>query len=51
VRPIEAPAAFARDLRALPGVVDAGLFVGVADVVLVADGADVQAMRRAERVA
>jgi ribose 5-phosphate isomerase A len=51
VRPIEAPAAFARDLRALPGVVDAGLFIGVADLVLVADGAGVQAMRRSERVA
>lgn len=51
VRPIEAPAAFARDLRALPGVVDAGLFIGVADVVLVADAAGVQARRRSERVA
>lgn len=51
VRPIEAPAAFARDLRALPGVVDTGLFIGVADLVLVADAAGVQAMRRSERVA
>ena len=51
VRPIEAPTAFARDLRALPGVVDAGLFIGVADLVLVADAAGVQAMRRSERVA
>ena len=37
VRPIEAPAAFARDLRAVPGVVDTGLFLGIADLVLVAD--------------
>jgi ribose 5-phosphate isomerase A len=51
VRPIEAPAAFARDLRTLPGVVDTGLFIGVADVVLVADAAGVQAMRRSEQVA
>lgn len=51
VRPIEAPAAFARDLRALPGVVDTGLFIGVADLVLVADATGVQAMRRSERVA
>jgi len=51
VRPIEAPAAFARDVRALPGVVDAGLFIGVADLVLVGDGKGVQAMRRGERVA
>lgn len=49
VRPIEAPAAFARDLRALPGVVDTGLFIGVADVVLVGDGDGVRAMRRRER--
>ena len=46
VRPIEAPAAFARDLRALPGVVDAGLFLGVADLVLVADGTGIREMRR-----
>ena len=51
VRRIEAPAAFARDLRALPGVVDTGLFIGVADLVLVADATGVQAMRRSERVA
>jgi ribose 5-phosphate isomerase A len=51
VRPIEAPAAFARDLRALPGVVDAGLFIGVADVVLVADATGIRAVRRSERVA
>jgi len=48
VRTIEAPAAFARDLRALPGVVDTGLFLGVADLVLVADGAVVREMRRAD---
>ena len=46
VRPIEAPAAFARDLRALPGVVDAGLFLGVADLVLVADATGIREMRR-----
>jgi ribose 5-phosphate isomerase A len=51
VRPIEAPAAFARDVRALPGVVDAGLFIGVADLVLVGDGKGVQTTRRGERVA
>ena len=46
VRAIEAPAAFARDLRALPGVVDAGLFLGVADLVLVAEAAGIREMRR-----
>src|SRR5260370_9407387 len=33
-RPIEAPAAFARDLRALPGVVDTGLYPGVPALLL-----------------
>ncbi|HZP38065.1 MAG TPA: ribose-5-phosphate isomerase RpiA [Methylomirabilota bacterium] len=46
VRPIEAPAAFARDLRDLPGVIDTGLFIGVADVVLVGDASGVEARRR-----
>jgi ribose 5-phosphate isomerase A len=36
VRAIEAPAAFARDLKAVPGIVDAGLFLGMASLVLVA---------------
>jgi ribose 5-phosphate isomerase A len=46
VRAIEAPAAFARDLRAVPGVVDTGLFLGTTDLVLVADGAGIREMRR-----
>jgi ribose 5-phosphate isomerase A len=50
VRPIEAPAEFVRDLRGIPGVVDVGLFLGMADLVLVAEGDSVRAMRRgAER--
>ena len=48
VRPIEAPVAFARDLRALPGVVDAGLFLGVADLVLVADATGISEIRRGD---
>ena len=51
VRPIEAPAAFARDLRALPGVVDTGLFLGVADAVLVAEEATIREMKRGESAA
>ena len=51
VRPIEAPVAFARDLRALPGVVDAGLFLGVADLVLVADATGIREMRRGDPAA
>ncbi len=46
VRPIEAKAAFARDLRAIPGVVDTGLFLGIADLVLVAERGDIREMRR-----
>ncbi len=48
VRAIEAPAAFARDLRDLPGVIDTGLFIGVADVVLIGDASGVEARRRGE---
>jgi ribose 5-phosphate isomerase A len=46
VRPIGAKAAFARDLRAIPGVVDTGLFLGVTDVVVVAEGGGIREMRR-----
>ncbi len=47
VRPIEAPAAFARDLRAIAGVVETGLFLGMADLVLVAEAGAIREMRRA----
>jgi ribose 5-phosphate isomerase A len=47
VRPIEAPADFARDLRAVAGVVDTGLFLGMADVALVAEAGAIREMRRA----
>jgi ribose 5-phosphate isomerase A len=46
VRAIEAPAEFARDLRAIPGVVDVGLFLGLADLVLVAEAGGIREMRR-----
>lgn len=46
VRPIEAKTAFARDLRAIPGVVDIGLFLGVTDLVLVAEGCGIREMTR-----
>jgi ribose 5-phosphate isomerase A len=46
VRPIEGPSAFARDLRAIPGVVDTGLFLGITDLVLVAEGGGIREMRR-----
>jgi ribose 5-phosphate isomerase len=48
VREIRNPARLERDLRAIPGVVGTGLFVGMADVVLVASrGAKIRALRRA----
>ncbi|MGH7535426.1 MAG: ribose-5-phosphate isomerase A, partial [Gemmatimonadales bacterium] len=46
VRPIEAKAAFARDVRAILGVVDTGLFLGIADLVLVAERGGIREMRR-----
>ena len=51
VRPIEAPAEFARDLRAVPGVVDTGLFLGIADLVLVAEAGGIREMRRGDSIA
>ena len=48
VEPIEDASALDRRLRAIPGVVDTGLFLGTADTVLVAaDGAVSERMRRA----
>jgi ribose 5-phosphate isomerase A len=54
VAPIDDPAALDRALRGIPGVVETGLFVGRADVVLVAeagDGGSAGAVRRLERAA
>jgi ribose 5-phosphate isomerase A len=44
--PIEDPGALDRRLRAIPGVVETGLFVRRADVVLVADAAGVKRLER-----
>jgi ribose 5-phosphate isomerase A len=46
VPPIEDPAALDRVLRAIPGVVETGLFVGRADLVLVADERGVRRLVR-----
>jgi ribose 5-phosphate isomerase A len=46
VPPIDQPAALDRALRAIPGVVETGLFVGRADVVLVADERGVRRLVR-----
>jgi ribose 5-phosphate isomerase A len=46
LQPQDDPAALDRALRAVPGVVDTGLFLGTAAVVLVAEGGTVQEWRR-----
>ncbi len=46
VKPIESPAALEARLRAIPGVVDTGLFLGTAHTVLVADGDAIRELRR-----
>ena len=49
IAPIENAAAFAAWLRAIPGVVDTGLFLGTADTVLVGDGDGIRELRRSAR--
>jgi ribose 5-phosphate isomerase A len=44
--PLSAPAAMDRAIREIPGVVDTGLFVGRADVVLVAGGVSVRRLTK-----
>jgi ribose 5-phosphate isomerase A len=39
ISPIAQPAEFEADIRAIPGVVDSGLFLGMADTVLIGDDA------------
>ena len=46
IAPLENPAAFEDWLRAVPGVVGTGLFLGIADTVLVGDGEQVRELRR-----
>ncbi|MFQ5899138.1 MAG: ribose-5-phosphate isomerase RpiA [Candidatus Methylomirabilia bacterium] len=48
VAPIEDPAGLERALRAIPGIVDTGLFLGTADVVLVAERGSVHELVRKE---
>lgn len=47
VGPLEDPAALEREIRAIPGVVDTGLFLGTAEIVLVAEGDSVRVLQRA----
>ena len=46
VKPIESATALEGRLRAIPGVVDTGLFLGTAHIVLVADGDAIRELRR-----
>jgi len=46
VGPIADPAGLERQLTAIPGVVGTGLFVGMADTVIVQDGSDVEVRQR-----
>jgi ribose 5-phosphate isomerase A len=46
IQPLDDPAALERAIRAIPGVVDTGLFLGMADVVLIEDGGRVEVRER-----
>lgn len=46
ISPLTDPDALQRALRSIPGVVDTGLFLGTAAVVLVAEGGHIQELRR-----
>ncbi|HEY7202870.1 MAG TPA: ribose-5-phosphate isomerase RpiA [Methylomirabilota bacterium] len=48
VRAIEAPASLAGELRAIPGVVESGLFLGMAELVLVAEAGRIRELGRGE---
>lgn len=45
IGPIDDPAKFEQALRAIPGIVETGLFLGIADVVLIQDGPSVEELR------
>jgi ribose 5-phosphate isomerase A len=49
VEPIVDPPALERAIRAIPGVLDTGLFLGTADTVLVADAKGVRELKREGR--
>jgi ribose 5-phosphate isomerase A len=49
IGPLDDPAALERDIRAIPGVVDTGLFLEMADVVLVGDRHDFRLLEERKR--
>ena len=49
ITPINDPTQFESNILAIPGVVDTGLFLGLADVVLIGDGADFRLVEERRR--
>ena len=49
ISPIRDPAAFEQSILSIPGVVGTGLFIGMADTVLVQDGEMVEVRQRSDR--
>ncbi|HEY1375276.1 MAG TPA: ribose-5-phosphate isomerase RpiA [Gemmataceae bacterium] len=49
IGPLDDPAGLERDIRAIPGVVDTGLFLDMADVVLVGDRNDFRLLEERKR--
>ena len=47
IGPLTDPAALNRSIRAIPGVVETGLFLGMSPIVLVQDGQSIRELRRA----
>src|SRR5438034_724665 len=46
IEPLDDPAAYEREVRRIPGVIDTGLFLGTADTVLLAEAGAVRELRR-----
>lgn len=46
IAPLEDPAALEREILSIPGVVGSGLFLGMADLVIVGDGASAEVLTR-----
>jgi len=44
--PIEDPASMEREIKEVPGVVEVGIFIGLADLVLIARGSEVKVLRQ-----
>jgi ribose 5-phosphate isomerase A len=49
IAPVDDPAALDRDIRAIPGVVDTGFFLDMADLVLVGDRSDFRLIEERKR--